>query len=513
MTTPPATLVSRLADRAAEDPGRLYARFDGTPLTVGELDRDSAAFAQGLVDRGLKRGEHVAVMMRNSVAALKVIFALARAGFVWVPVNAQQRGEGLSYLLQHPRPVLLVHDAEFGDVIDEAAARVERMPPRIVHDPAAGGLSAMFAGDRLYAGPAPEASDWFAIMYTSGTTGRPKGVIVTHSMLNYAARASALVADIRDGDVLFLWEPLFHIGGAQLLSLPLEYDIVLAMVPRFSASGFWDQVRAEGASHIHYLGGILQILLKQPETARDRDHGVRVAWGGGCPAATGKAFTERFGMPVRECYGMTEASSMTTVETDGTPGSVGRALPWHEVAIVDPEGKPVPEGERGEIVVFPRMPGALTPGYYDNPEATAKALRDGRFYTGDGGSFDADGRLYFHGRLTDSVRCRGENVSAFEVENVAAQYPDVEDCAMIGVAAEVGEQDIKLFVQPKEGQTVSPPLLVQWLAARLAPYQIPRYVVVVDGFERTASQRIMKHRLSTRLDDGWDRLAQREKSA
>lgn len=513
MTTLPATFVTRLAERVADNPARLYARFDGTPLTVGELDRDSAAFAQALVNRGLARGERVAVMMRNSVSALKVIFGLARAGYVWVPINAQQRGEGLSYLLQHSRPALLIHDGEFGAVLDDAAPGVERMPPRIVNDGETGDLPAMFAAADLYDGPTPTPSDWFAIMYTSGTTGRPKGVIVTHSMLAYAARASALMADLHAGDVMFLWEPLFHIGGAQLLPLPLEHDIVLAMVPRFSASRFWDQVRAEGASHIHYLGGILQILLKQPETAGDRDHGVRIAWGGGCPAATATAFTERFGPQVRECYGMTEASSMTTVEEEGTPGSVGHALPWHEVAIVDPAGKPVPVGERGEIVVSPRLPGALTPGYFENPEATANALRDGRFFTGDGGSLSADGRLYFHGRLTDSVRTRGENVSAFEVESVVSQHPDVEDCAMIGVATDVGEQDIKLFVQPKDGHSVSPSLLVQWLGDRLAPYQMPRYVVVVEGFERTASQRIMKHRLSTGLDGAWDRLAQREKSA
>src|SRR5262249_36855590 len=148
-------------------------------------------------------------------------------------------------------------------------------------------------------------------------------------------------------------------------------------------------------------------------------------------------------------------------------------------------------------------------GYFRNPAASARALRDGALYTGDLGSFDAEGNLTFLGRMTDSVRCRGENVSAWEVERVAAAHPAVEDCAMIGVAAEIGEQDIKLFIQPKGGECLAPAALSAWLGARLAPYQNPRYIAVVASFERTASQRIMKHKLPRAVDDCWDRLRSR----
>jgi crotonobetaine/carnitine-CoA ligase len=178
------------------------------------------------------------------------------------------------------------------------------------------------------------------------------------------------------------------------------------------------------------------------------------------------------------------------------------------VQLLGADGAPVPQGERGEIVVRTSLPGALFPGYYDNPAATEKALRNGALHTGDLGSYDAEGNLIFHGRMTDSVRCKGENISAWEVEHVAADHPAVEDCAMIGVAADVGEQDIKLFIKPKDGSEVKPADISAWLAGRLAPYQNPRYIAVVDEFERTPSQRIMKHKLSKRLDDCWDRLAQ-----
>jgi len=174
-------------------------------------------------------------------------------------------------------------------------------------------------------------------------------------------------------------------------------------------------------------------------------------------------------------------------------------------------GEPVAIGERGEIVVRSTLSGAITRGYLSNPEVTARALRDDAFHTGDLGSFDAAGNMYFHGRMTDNVRVRGENVSALEVEQVAAKHPAVEDCAMIGVAAEIGEQDIKLFVQRRTGAALGPQELSDWLAERLAPYQNPRYIVMVDEFEHTASQRIMKHKLTTLSAAAWDRMATRSR--
>jgi carnitine-CoA ligase len=355
--------------------------------------------------------------------------------------------------------------------------------------------------------PVP-ADDPFAIMYTSGTTGRPKGVLVSHRMLRLAGEAAALVSDARDGDVLYVWEPLFHIGGAQMIVLPLIRAVHLAIAEGFSARRFWSDVTACGATHVHFLGGILQILLKQPPGRPDRAHGVRVAWGGGCPREAWQPFEARFGVAIRECYGMTECSSFTTANVDGVVGSIGKPIPWFDVSVVDASGQPVAPGERGEMVVRARLPGALTRGYFRNPAATSKAFRDGAFHTGDLASVDAAGNFIFHGRMTDSVRVRGENVTAAEVEEVARKHPAVEDCVMIGVAAEVGEQEIKLFVKLRPGAQLLPGELSAWLGPKLASYQRPRYIAMVDDFERTPSQRIMKHKLSRRTDDAWDAAAE-----
>lgn len=497
--------VGLLRERALSHSDTVYARFNGVPVTYAEIDRQASAFAAHLRGLGLKAGDRVAVMMRNSVATLAVVFGLAKAGIAWVPVNAQQRGEGLRYLLSHPQPKLIVADADLAGLVEEAKP-AELAPAVLVHAEG-GALDAILRSGGRFDEAAPAADAVFAIMYTSGTTGRPKGVIVSHRMLRLAAEGVGRVSAANAGEVLFVWEPLYHIGGAQLLPLPMIRDVTLAMVDRFSASRFWQQVREERATHIHYLGGILQILLKQPPSELDRTHGVRIAWGGGCPPDIWPQFQSRFGVEIRECYGMTEASSITTCNDNGTVGAVGRAMPWFTVALLDAEGRHVPQGERGEIVVKTSKPGAIFPGYLDNPEATAKALRNGALHTGDLGSFDAAGNLIFHGRMTDSVRCRGENVSAWEVEHVAAEYEAVEDCAMIGVAAEIGEQEIKLFVKPKDGSEIDPETLSRWLGQRLAPYQNPRYIAIVDEFERTASQRIMKHKLSPSREDCFDRMA------
>ena len=497
-----------LAAEAERAQYRDFARVGGSPLGFGELAAAAASCAAGLSELGVARGDRVAVMMRNGRETLATLFGLARAGAVWVPVNAQLRGEGLRYILEHSEPRLVIADQEFVPTI--AACGAELRQGSLVTlggEPGTPGLEALLHGTADFDEPFPAADDPFAIMYTSGTTGQPKGVIVTHRMLRLAGEGAALVSAATRGDVLLMWEPLYHIGGAQLLVLPLIREVTLAMIPRFSARRYWQQAHEHGATHIHYLGGILQILLKQPPAPLDRSHGVRIAWGGGCPRDVWRPFVERFGVEMRECYGMTEACSITTYNNRGVVGSVGKPVPWFTVELRQADGSAVAPGGRGEIVVRTSRPGALFPGYFRNPEATAAALSEGALLTGDVGSFDAEGNLFFHGRSSDNVRVKGENVSAWEVEHVAAAHPAIEDCAMIGVASEVGEADIKLFVKPKPNAGLDLAALSAWLAARLAPYQNPRYLALVTEFERTPSQRIMKHRLSRDTRGCFDRLA------
>jgi crotonobetaine/carnitine-CoA ligase len=343
-----------------------------------------------------------------------------------------------------------------------------------------------------------------AIMHTSGTTGPPKGVMLTERMLGAAARSAARVADVQPDDVLFLWEPLYHIAGLQAIALCLEHGVPCALVERFSASAFWDQVRRYRATQVHYLGGVFSILMKQAPRPDDRQHSARIAWGAAAPPGLWRAFEERFGVQVRECYGLTEGASFTTVNTEGKVGSIGRPVDHFEVAIVDENDGPLGELQVGEIIQRGREPGLIMDGYFNDPAASADALRGGWLHTGDLGYRDHEGFFYYAGRKKDSIRTRGENVSAWEVEQVAVSYPGVAQCAVIGVPSETGESDLKLFVKAGRGAHIDPLDLVRWCDRQLAYFQVPRYVSFIDEFPVTPSQRIRKDALSRDVSDSWD---------
>jgi crotonobetaine/carnitine-CoA ligase len=246
------------------------------------------------------------------------------------------------------------------------------------------------------------------------------------------------------------------------------------------------------------------LLLKQPETPHDREHGLRVAFGGGCPEPIWRAFEERFGVAIRECYGLTECSSFAMQNLSGKLGSVGKALPWLDIALVDEDGQEVGPGERGEIWIRERVPGVLTPGYWRNPEATAATLVDGTLRTGDLARRDAEGDFVYLGRKKDSLRRRGENIAAFEVERILNQHPEVEESAVLGVPNEIQDEDIKAVLRLREGASLDPLDLIRWCEGRMAYFQIPRFIAVVPEFPRTPSQRIRKELLPRDVSECWD---------
>ncbi|MBW9105156.1 AMP-binding protein [Paraburkholderia phenoliruptrix] len=493
-----------LATGLRRDPTRTIVHFEDHAMTCEEAARQVARLQRWFGEHGLVQGDRVAVMLGNSPEHIHLIYALHLSGLVWVPVNTKLRAAGLEYLLQHAEPKLFVIDDEF----DALTAELDCGTALRTHLPALKADDAKHASGTAtdFATPAIGVHDPLCIIYTSGTTGAPKGVVFTHRMMRIASEAALRVADVRDGDRLFLWEPLCHIGGAQMLLLPFLANVTLHAVPRFSASQFWQQIGRAGATQLHYLGGVLDILMQLPANEQPASHTLRVAWGAGVSAASWQPIQARLNVSLRECYGMTECSSFATANLTGKAGSIGRALPWIDIDLLDENGQPVSNGEAGEIVLSSKVDGTFLPAYLKNPEATRAALRHGRLHTGDRARRDADGDLFFIGRQTDSMRVRGENVSAWEIERVFATHPAIRVCAAIGVASAIGEQDILLDVQFRD-EPVAWPALHAWARERLASFQLPRYYRAAAGFELTASERVKKHLISRDTQDAWDRLA------
>jgi crotonobetaine/carnitine-CoA ligase len=479
-----------------QDASRTVLHFDERAVTCAEAAQRAAQLQGWFTRQKLVAGDRVAVMLGNCPEHIHLIYALMLSGLVWVPVNTKLRGAGLEYLLEHAEPKLFVSEAEFDAVIDGIECGNTRrvmLPEFVASDMSASLLT-----------PPIDAHDPLCVIYTSGTTGAPKGVVFTHRMMRIASEAALRVADVRPGDRLFLWEPLCHIGGAQMLLLPFLERVGLFVVPRFSATQFWQQIAHSRATQLHYLGGVLDILMQLPDAARPASHTLRVGWGAGVSAAAWHAVESRLRLRLRECYGMTECSSFATLNDSGKPGSIGKPLPWINVELLDERGAPVTDGEAGEIVLSSRVEGTFLPTYLKNGEATRAALRNGKLHTGDSARRDADGDLFFVGRRTDSMRVRGENVSAWEIERVFASHPAIQASAAIGVASAIGEQDILLNVQFKSA-AVDWDSLHEWAAQRLASFQLPRYYRAVSQFELTASERIRKHLLPRTVDDAWDR--------
>lgn len=503
------TIRQLLEELAAQQPEHVYCRWEGRDYTVREIDERVDRLAAGLVQHGLEAGNRVLVMLPQHIDHVILILALLKTGIVWVPVNIHAKGEALQFLIAHADPVAAIVDEEYRAAAAPmlAAQDIGRIIWRgePAGQPQQARLETLAASPRPVAlPPAPKKDDVLCISYSSGTTGEPKGSLVTDLALRMSAHTCVYLADIRPGDRMFLWEPLHHLGGGQVLLIALVTRSTFAMVSRFSASRFWAQVREARATHIHYLGGVLAILLKQPPSPAERGHGVRTAWGGGCPQQIYQAAQERFGVRIREGYGLTEISSFVTANRDGTPGSIGQAIANFEVRLVDDAGAEVPAGESGEIAVRPLDPSTISAGYFRNEEATREMRRDGWIHTGDVAYRDAEGHFFFTGRKKDSVRRRGENISAWEVERVIGQYESVEECALVGVPNDLGDEDLKLFVRLAAGRPWDPLALVRWCEARMPYYQIPRFFVTIDEFPRTPTQRIRKTDLPRTTDDCWD---------
>jgi carnitine-CoA ligase len=496
-----ATFLSERAD-LYEDQDAL--RVDGVGRTYDRLLRDVLGLAQGLETLGLGSGSRVGVLMDTSHEAIDVWFATEVLGCVETPFNTNYRGSLLMHLIEDSEVDTVICDAIYAQEIHRLSLDATRSLTIIVNGetdavPEATALQGLYRDGNDWS--PPEVEDGEVILYTSGTTGPSKGVVHNQRGCIRLGQYVAEVCGYGPEDRLLNFFPLFHqnarySGVLAALSVGAAIDVE----SKFTSSGFWNLCRTRGITAFNYLGSVLAMISAASAPADgggDRDHRVRIAYGAGAPVRDQDEWRERYGVELLEVYGLTEAP-MAAVNIPGSgcaEGSAGRESDMFHVRVVDDMGRAVPAGVAGDIQVRPKVEDIFTRGYYRNDAATVAAISDLWFATGDRGFLTPDGDLFFAERAKDSLRRRGENISAWEVESILVAHPAVLEAAVYGVTAD-GETEVMAALL-LESPRADPREVIRAVAGDLPRYAVPRFVRRVDDMPRTPTMKVQKNELKS----------------
>lgn len=528
LTSEDFTFPRLMARQTQRNGDRCYLQFEQSRWTYGEADRLTDRIANGMLDCGIRPGDHVAVLMGNSPEILWVTYALGKIGAVSCPLNTAARGDLLAYFLTQSDAVAAIVGTASWSRFAEVAPRVAALrtvirvteqteaaadtdaalPPTIQCVP----YESLVQGADRPPGVPVQPHDPQGIFFTSGTTGPSKGVLTTNAQSFAWSVGRVEYLGYLPEDVLYTCLPLFHLNALNSAAIAaLVGDAQLALSRRFSASRFWNEIRQTNATQFNLLGSMVNMLWAQPPSPLDGVHGVRQC--GTVPVPLfAPDFEKRFRVKFVTSYAITDAGQGTFLQP-GYPQdkfrSTGKPRPGVQIEIRDENDQPVPAGSPGEICMRSDDPALAPRTYYKMPEATAKASRGGWFHTGDRGYFDEDGYLWFVDRDKDAIRRRGENVSSWEVEQIIGSHPAVLDVAVIPVRSDMAEDEVMACVALKDGQALDPAELIGFCNARMAYYMVPRYVEFLSELPRNMSEKVQKRELRAsaepRLSEVWDR--------
>jgi carnitine-CoA ligase len=501
-----------IRQRADQHPDTTWLKWKDEEVPWAQVLSCAQRAANGLLDLGVRTGDRVAILMGNRPEFLWAHLGILFIGALSVPVNISQRGATLQHILRDSSAAAVILHEDLRDALLAVRGELPSLRHTVVVDGKPGdGIDWEF--DRLMDGAdrepevdLDEPTGGVGLMYTSGTTGPPKGVVATRydlAPLQVLLKASG----VRPGETMYTPLPLFH-GNALLVSAigSIVLDAKLALAERFSASRFFDDCRRYQAVVFNTLGGMISILLKQPPRPHDADNPVRVVLSAGCPPDRWEEFERRFGLRIIEWFGMVDAPGVL-LNTEGRVGSMGKAIAGVEYRIFDDQDRPIGPGGVGELV-FRHPQGQMT--YYENrPDATEEAYRGGWFHSGDLAECDQEGFFYYRGRKKESMRRLGENISAWEIETVLNGHPQLTESAAHAVRSELGEDEVKVVVVAQPGEQPSPEALVDYCRGRMAHHAIPRYVEFVDELPKGGTQRVQYGLLKQRgiTPQTWDREA------
>ncbi len=552
-----------LADKAIRIPYRTFLIWQDRRYSYAQLESLTNRYANGFSALGIQHGDHVAVMMPNGPEFYWVVWGLAKLGAVGVPLNTAAKGDMLRYFIDQSDSVCLVVDQQWLERLAPLAKELPKVKQYLVarsdakndarskeqNDPQnnklrdarsktravalPGVAQGILAARNTISGSAPirdlveivseddtapplervKYSDPHLIVYTSGTTGPSKGVMCPHSQALFVGMQIASDYGYQTDDVLFTCLPLFHVNALWYSSCAaLWAECSIALSARFSASAFWDEICTMGATQFNALGAMGNIIVQIPPGDYERQHRLRQCMLVPMQKSLYDEVRKRYAVKITAVFAMSENFAVTNFVPDDRLDKVGsagspRGASW--IKIIDDEGAELPSGEVGEILVKPRQPGSMMLGYYNMPEASAQAFKDGWFCTGDRGYLDSDGYMYFVDRKKEAIRRRGENISAYEVEMILSKHPAILEVAAIAVPSEMSEDEVMVYVVLKPNQTLTEREVIAFGAQRMIYFMVPRFVSFIDQLPKTATEKIEKYKLQqdakTRRDSLWDR--------
>ncbi len=499
----------------AEDrPDRLAMREEDRLFTYGELEERTARVASALIAAGLEKGDRIAWIGKNSDLYFTLFFGAARAGIVMAPIGWRLSPTEWAYIVNDTRAKIVFTGPGFESATEQMAGKLDHAPRVIAADEARALID-----NTQRASFVPSGQDDAVLqLYTSGTTGHPKGAVLSNRNL-FALRKHSSDADMpytkwEDDEAVLVAMPCAHIGGTGLGIMALAAGLPGVILAEFNPDGVFDAVEHHGVTRFFIVPAALQMLLMHPRCASvDYSRLKYILYGAApIPLELLRQCIKMFGADFIQAYGMTETTGTICMlppedhdpEGNARMRSAGKALPGVEIRILGPDGNPVPTGEVGEVVT--RSSNNML-GYWNLPDATAKTMTaDGWIHTGDAGYLDEDGYLFIHDRMKDMIITGGENVYPAEVESAIFGHPAVQEVAVIGIPDQKWGETVKAVVVPKPGASIEEADIIAWARERIAAFKAPRSVDVIEALPRNASGKILRKDLRAPYWEGYERM-------
>lgn len=489
---------------------QIFMRYYDRDVTYAEYGRKINILANALRAQGFQEGDFIHVLVQNSPETLISYYAIQKIGAIAGPINGWWKAPEVEYLLNDSRGKGLIIEDQYIDILTEIRDRCPHLETviEIGENPKEGHIpfeSLFEKPDETPVECRADAEDIAYIFYTSGTTGNPKGVLLSHKNVLADVKGTIEAMPVDEGQVCLVFLPLFHVNAMLTSTFCFSLGIQLVLRKAFSASEFWEVVEKYGVNFWSAVPAVYQILLTDPSRQKYDLSSMKFGICGAAPLTeeTMRNFEETFNIPILEGYGLTEATCVSTINPvhgERKVGSIGLPLPGQEVLIVDEAGNELPKGEQGEIVI---RGDAVMVGYFNRPEETAETLKGGFLHTGDVGYKDEDGYIFIVDRLKDMIIRGGENIYPREIEEFLIRMDGIRDVQVAAVPSKKYGEEVGAFIIARESADLEPSDVIDFCRGKISRYKIPRYVHFVRDYPMTASGKIQKYKLTEMSKQIW----------